>query len=594
MEAQEHDTISANDLREAITAVFQDNEANVIAISGEWGSGKTYFLRNYLDSQKFKNMGKDAVFISLFGKKSVSEIEHAIIANSLTYKNNWFLKIIGLAGLKIGSEFIPHGRTITDIAENIGTEFAMRRIVDKVICFDDIERSKIPTDDLMGYISKLSEMQNNFVILMMNNRQFDDEKKEHYSKFYEKVVNYSYQFSLSHEESCEFAFNGQSNEPVRLTKDEITILSTQSKNLQINNIRILKLIKYHYSVIKSQFLKQNIHSGFLFHQFAGAISLLCWAHFEKGKSLDFIKNLKLNSHILHFAHVHDTMPNTEEASRVEISDIYKDKIEYIDFFKAYREIIYDQLVNIYKPIFDAAFMQIATGFLADKKVLETCHSFNAIHEKDYYHHLFDKIDKLRNQGFVDNQDDIAETILRFCEAAIPFINADDTDGIFNPPSFDTYYRMLRDMGKDGMANQILNMMASQVTNPDFFDIENDDMSLLSGQTFHADVKKRFKEAHSALAKTRGYIDILKQMSDLKIYNNDIEYFVTQLTTEEWTKILQNHFTISEVKTLYEQFCSNISEASNHRKEIGQHLNYALDKLSDISPLNQRRVNGIRK
>ena len=129
------------------------------------------------------------------------------------------------------------------------------------------------------------------------------------------------------------------------------------------------------------------------------------------------------------------------------------------------------------------------GFWLIKKVLETCHSFNAIHEKDYYHHLFDKIGKLRNQGFVGNQDDIAETILRFCEAAIPFINAYDTDGIFNPPSFDTFYRMLRDMAKDGMANQILNMMASQVTNPDFFDIENDDMSLLSGQTFHKDVKK---------------------------------------------------------------------------------------------------------
>ena len=108
------------------------------------------------------------------------------------------------------------------------------------------------------------------------------------------------------------------------------------------------------------------------------------------------------------------------------------------------------------------------------------------------------------------------------------------------------------------------------------------------------MKKQFKEAYSALAKKRGYIDILKQMSASKIYNNDIEYFVTQLTTEEWTKILQNHFTILEVKTLHEQFCSNISEASNHRKEIGQHLNYALDKLSDISPLNQRRVNGIRK
>ena len=594
MKAQEHNTISAEDLREAITAVLQDNKANVIAISGEWGSGKTYFLRDYLNSQKFKNICKDALIISLFGKKSVSEIEHAIIANSLIYKNNWFLKRIGLAGLKIGSEFIPHGRTITDIAENIGTEFAMRRIVDKVICFDDIERSKIPTDDLMGYISKLSEMQNNFVILMMNNRQFDDEKKEHYSKFYEKVVNYSYEFALSHEESCAFAFSGESNEPIRLTKKEITILSTQSKNLQINNILILKLIKYHYSIIKLQFLKQNIHSDFIFYQFAGAISLLCWAHFEKGKSLDFVKNLKLNSHIMHWTHEYDSVSNADGVSRIENSDIFKDKNEYFDFYKAYRQIIYDQLVNIYKPVFDAAFMQISTGFLADKKVLATSLAFNATHEKGYYHHLFDKIGKLQNQGFVDNQDDIAETILRFCEAAIPFINADDTDGIFNPPSFDTYYRTLRDLGKDDIANQLLNMMASQVTNPDFFDIENDDISLLSGQTFHKDVKKSFKEAHSALAKTRGYIDILKQMSDLKIYNNDIEYFVTQLTTEEWTKILQNHFTISEVKTLYEQFCSNISEASNHRKEIGQHLNYALDKLSDISPLNQRRVNGIRK
>lgn len=53
------------DIREILTNNLQKKKAQIIAISGTWGSGKTYFWLNF--SQNCK-INKKFIYISLFGK----------------------------------------------------------------------------------------------------------------------------------------------------------------------------------------------------------------------------------------------------------------------------------------------------------------------------------------------------------------------------------------------------------------------------------------------------------------------------------------------------------------------------------------------
>ena len=84
MQAQEHDTISAEDLREALSVVLKEDGVNVIAITGAWGGGKTHFWKNYAGSMEFKLLEHETTYISLFGKSSIDDLELAMIADLAT------------------------------------------------------------------------------------------------------------------------------------------------------------------------------------------------------------------------------------------------------------------------------------------------------------------------------------------------------------------------------------------------------------------------------------------------------------------------------------------------------------------------------
>lgn len=157
-----------------------------VLIDGEWGSGKTYFVKNVLvdaikSQENHNGTGREVKYISLYGCKSIADVQENI---AWSFAENARLRIqdkmnsdneidkvsgnILLSSKKIGNailkKFLPE-TNLYDIASdwlNLGSF---------IFVFDDLERSDCPINEFFGFINELVEHENTKVILIANEEE---------------------------------------------------------------------------------------------------------------------------------------------------------------------------------------------------------------------------------------------------------------------------------------------------------------------------------------------------------------------------------------------------------------------------------------
>lgn len=209
----------------------------VVSLEGDWGSGKTYSWYNTdkpeetISSQLEKDNRKP-IYVSLFGKQSVSQLKKEILNKTIATKGcvfhffmiaillffltalmaifafqiisnpevrSWVLLIsVLVAGFTVGN-FYEHilkffaQKTIGFDHDNI--DFGMILNSDKVIfCFDDLERlsGNANLEEFMGFFELLSRQKFSMLLIYNSNYQVD-KHKEKWKEFKEKVVTVSLQ-----------------------------------------------------------------------------------------------------------------------------------------------------------------------------------------------------------------------------------------------------------------------------------------------------------------------------------------------------------------------------------------------------------------
>lgn len=164
-----------------------------ILIDGEWGSGKTYFIKN-----KFVKDNKNIIYIPLNGMKNREEIDKKIyykilennIPDNITKsKGIKLVKKTGEAIFSITNELIKKVFSI-DISgiKNInGSEIIslFKNISEYVIVFDDLERCEMPISEILGYINDYVEHRNVKCVIVANEREIN---KINYDDNYELKV----------------------------------------------------------------------------------------------------------------------------------------------------------------------------------------------------------------------------------------------------------------------------------------------------------------------------------------------------------------------------------------------------------------------
>lgn len=174
-----------------------ENIPYAILLNGEWGSGKTWFLRNRFE-ELFK---KKLVYTSANGLKSLDDISQQVLYRKLYLKSELVKDPRAKLAWGITKQF---GKAIIEKYTGYNTDDAKKLEVDlsdfaslsadEVLVIDDIERmnSNITIEEFLGYVSTNFTEENGFkVILVADEEQLTkklDKVAENYLNIKEKTI----------------------------------------------------------------------------------------------------------------------------------------------------------------------------------------------------------------------------------------------------------------------------------------------------------------------------------------------------------------------------------------------------------------------
>lgn len=171
--------------------IEQDHTKSAIMLTGGWGTGKSHYIQNelipFLSSEE--NGKHQCIFIPLYGLTQLSEVSKIIFFELKSAGlQQWFNKNISTripdAFKKMGKEVMLLGSgvgktVIKGILSTKGIEIGMSEkdlkklyqsidLNDKLLIFEDVERSAINILDFLGYVNSLVEQDGVKVLLVAN------------------------------------------------------------------------------------------------------------------------------------------------------------------------------------------------------------------------------------------------------------------------------------------------------------------------------------------------------------------------------------------------------------------------------------------
>jgi hypothetical protein len=156
-------------------------------LAGPWGSGKTTFLKAFLDKR-----AEPHLFVSLYGVRSVADIEdqffrqlHPILSSKALRLGSLVLKAVARGALKFdldGAEANIEGR-LPDIKVKEFTENPKGRL----LIFDDLERCPMPASEVLGYINAFVEHEGIKAIILANDGELDRNNAD-FKRIREKLI----------------------------------------------------------------------------------------------------------------------------------------------------------------------------------------------------------------------------------------------------------------------------------------------------------------------------------------------------------------------------------------------------------------------
>lgn len=177
-----------------------------IAIDGEWGSGKTFFMDGWIESLKKASDAKPEdentiilkpVSVSLYGKTNTSQVLsdidrvlHPILNSKLVKAGTQVLNFIGKAvinsTIKVGDNELELSSPLSVL--DIFSEGNSNIKGDKLFIFDDFERSNIDTKDLLGFINWFVERAHCHVVIIGDFSKLKSEANDVFNEFKEKTI----------------------------------------------------------------------------------------------------------------------------------------------------------------------------------------------------------------------------------------------------------------------------------------------------------------------------------------------------------------------------------------------------------------------
>lgn len=231
-----------------------------VLINGEWGSGKTYLVSRFIENENDHKF----IRVSLYGVSSIADIEnsffialHPVLGSKTARVASKLLKGILKTAIKVDLD--SNGKDDVTIEYKIPDNAKWLTDLDKhIIVIDDLERSTLPINVVLGYLNELVESSGQKVIIIANEKEIEpliekeketsdkngqEEKKitkSNYSVIKEKLIGKSFTVKSDFANAFENFTFGISDAPKKMLRNNQLYISKIFVDSSYNNLRILK------------------------------------------------------------------------------------------------------------------------------------------------------------------------------------------------------------------------------------------------------------------------------------------------------------------------------------------------------------------
>lgn len=255
---------------EGISNYLEMKTTGALMITGHWGCGKTYFIKNEVIPYTQKVLGKNLIMVSLFGINDLSEIPECVL---YAY---WDAYGKDKTGFNLGrvadviakmADSIPKLKEYVDIDKMLGRGQGIYKLIpnDVIICLDDLERvvDSIDINNVLGVINELVENLEYKVIVIANegfikNNEliFKEKVVEKTLVFIPNIINIYQGIVLSYNDEQFTSYMLEIAVKLIDSKNALYIKS-ESYRKHVSNIRILKFAIEHFYCVFSYYEKHT-------------------------------------------------------------------------------------------------------------------------------------------------------------------------------------------------------------------------------------------------------------------------------------------------------------------------------------------------
>lgn len=530
-------------------------ETDVLALTGDWGTGKTYAWREALMAHKGSIKFKQYCYVSLFGINSMAELRMALFTKSVatttlgkkldfdTLNEHWGLVTKDwLKGqyARFGPmlKSLPHGSSVS-----LGLEaLAPSTVRDTLVCFDDFERqTTIKAEDVLGLITELREERGCKVALIFNAEQLG--AKEAYRAYREKAIDFEVLYAPTALEAFDLVFN--TDFPNR------ALVFRHVADLGITNVRILR--KLQQLLMRLVVHMENLHVNVIEASVSTTV-LFCWSAYASDTVKPKMETIESwNNSLMSFKKDEEEDPAT---------------LAWVQRLKAYGFTHVDDLDFAIARIVECGYVD-GTGYV------ETAKRLNDELRRSEMSVPFNDVWRRFHASFSNDQDEFIDELHSAALQAIANISATDLNGTV---------RLFRELTRDDLADDLIaKFIQANNSTPAIFDLTEHPFG---GSIDDVKLRETFQALHAQLVQLPGLEESVNFMAKNSGYNTEHIDALKKASVDDYEAMfLKAH---DEVK-LSSQIKWTLRWGDGDHAEIANKAREALERIAATSLLNSIRV-----
>jgi len=418
---------------------------NTLLITGDWGVGKTYAVKSFVDYSSSELEGAGLVAssrVSMFGCGSIRELWSALYTNarllgsSATFLNRLQSSPVGLIPLLIGEASKSRATWLSKIMSNVravgssvqipifasglgdvGGALASEVVRDFFIVIDDLERhaDNFPMKDVLGFIDQLSADRNCKVVCICNESVLSNEGRAALNRYREKVFSAEYRFSGSPEKALAIGFSSK--------RSSFPETARIAEALALSNIRVVRRLSALADAVEPHIGGVDARLRLVIEKH---LAFILWSQFlwAKGDDRGSLLSRLRNSSPFRSVRADEDTSDSENLESIRSAQ-WQAAVDLSGFsYEAFDDSIFDFLTS---------------GFLDPSQLIEWQRQSAAVLVGLDSQAKFDLLWKKYSQGMVSNEVELVAGFLELLDAE---------GGNTKLRTFDSVVSLLEDLDKD--------------------------------------------------------------------------------------------------------------------------------------------------